>query len=322
MKKNTTRFAAFILSVWLLIGAVDASSLLVPVGKLVGLELQNKTVTIAGFDTACGSAANTAGLKEGDILIKINETPVTCAEDVRTALIKSDGVVSVLVRRGDSTIRLQLQPQITDEGPRLGVYLKQGITGVGTVTWYDPDTGHFGALGHGINTKEHTLAEMTAGNVYEAGIVSVKKGRSGDPGQLIGSIRGSTPIGKLEKNTEQGVFGTVDKAFSGQELPVGDEAAVRKGNATILSTVDGGTPQEYSVEILKIYPTSADTGRNMLLKVTDPALLEATGGIVQGMSGSPIIQDGKLVGAVTHVLVNDPTTGYGIFIENMLDAAA
>ena len=162
---------------------------------------------------------------------------------------------------------------------------------------------------------------MTQGFAYRAKVDNVCKGKSGDPGQLMGSVTDLSPIAPLEQNTPQGVFGKAAKAFSGDALPVADIAQIHTGPAVIRSTIAGENPQEYSVEILKVYPASAASGRNMLLKVTDPQLLETTGGIVQGMSGSPIIQDGKLVGAVTHVLVNDPTTGYGIFIENMLDAA-
>jgi len=138
----------------------------------------------------------------------------------------------------------------------------------------------------------------------------------------MGTVSGREAIGTLSRNTAQGIFGKGVIRASQQPLPVGTAEDVKTGNATILSTVSGDTPQEYSVEIIKIYPASRQNGRNMLIRITDPALLETTGGIVQGMSGSPIIQDGILVGAVTHVLVNDPTTGYGIFIENMLDAAA
>ena len=163
---------------------------------------------------------------------------------------------------------------------------------------------------------------MTDGKVYRASVASVRKGKVGTPGQLVGSITAAEPIGKLRTNTARGVFGQMDAACEGQALPVGKTSQIREGKATILSNISGTSVQEYSVEILKIYPADRAGGRNMLIKVTDPKLLETTGGIVQGMSGSPIIQDGKLIGAVTHVLVNDPTTGYGIFIENMLNAAA
>ena len=158
---------------------------------------------------------------------------------------------------------------------------------------------------------------MRSGVCYNAAILSVQKGISGKPGQLVGTLDGNDPIGTVQKNTARGIFGTIPMS---QDAPLPTGSA-KTGSATIRSTVDENGVQEYSVEILKIYPSSHQDGRNMLLKITDDRLLDSTGGIVQGMSGSPIIQDGKLVGAVTHVLVNDPTTGYGIFIENMLDAA-
>jgi stage IV sporulation protein B len=177
-------------------------------------------------------------------------------------------------------------------------------------------------LGHGVNNGNGKLLDMTQGNAYDARVLTVRKGKSGEPGQLMGAIERLEPIGELTANTAQGVFGRSQEGWPCQELPVAETSEIRTGEATILSTVSGVDVREYSVEILKIYPKSRQTGRNLLIHVTDPALLETTGGIVQGMSGSPIIQDGKLIGAVTHVLVNDPTTGYGIFIENMLDAAA
>ena len=163
---------------------------------------------------------------------------------------------------------------------------------------------------------------MRTGNAYTAQILSVKKGKSGTPGQLVGSLDGESLIGTLSKNTVQGVFGKTDIGWVGEKLPVATWQEIQTGAAQIRSKVQGDSVQEYSVEILKIYPSAKASGRNMLIKVTDPTLLNITGGIVQGMSGSPIIQNGKLIGAVTHVLVNDPTTGYGIFIENMLSAAA
>ena len=193
---------------------------------------------------------------------------------------------------------------------------------MGTVTWYEPENGTFGALGHGVNDAEGNLIQMEQGRVYHASVLTVKTGKSGEPGQLMSAMTGSQEIGVIGKNTLQGVFGKARLAVKEEMLPVGEKEDVRAGDATIRSTVAGNTVQEYSVEIVKVYPNSGPSGRNMVLKVTDPELLQSTGGIVQGMSGSPIIQDGKLVGAVTHVLVNDPTMGYGIFIENMLDAAA
>ena len=299
-----------------------ATELLIPGGQLVGLELRDNTVTIAEFETPLGDAAKAAGLRTGDRILQVGKTPVTCAQDIRDALSQSDGKVDVRILRGNKAKTISLCPAATEKGPRLGIYLKQGTTGVGTVTYYQPDSKAFAALGHGVNTSAGNLLQMTVGNAYDARVLSVKRGTIGKPGQLMGAVTDSTPLGTVEKNTVQGVFGVLEKTASAEPLPVAAPEAVRTGPATIRSTVDENGVREYSVEILKIYPNPPDRCRNMLLKVTDPTLLAATGGIVQGMSGSPIIQDGKLVGAVTHVLVNDPTTGYGIFIENMLDAAA
>ena len=195
------------------------------------------------------------------------------------------------------------------------------VTGIGTVTWYDPQNGTFGTLGHGVNDAQGKLLKLTAGSAYRAQVAAVTKGKAGQPGQLRGSLAGTEPIGQLTCNTDRGLFGRTETGWTGTPLAVAEPAEIRTGSATIYSTVGDGGVREYSVEILKIYPNTPAGDKNLLLKVTDPALLEATGGIVQGMSGSPIIQDGKLIGAVTHVLVNDPTRGYGIFIENMLDAA-
>ena len=162
---------------------------------------------------------------------------------------------------------------------------------------------------------------MTVGKVYPAEVASIQKGKAGAPGQLKGALSSDTLLGSVTVNTQQGVFGTARNAWTGDAIPTAAWEEVRTGDATIRSTVTEGEPQDYSVEILKIYSKTRADDRNFLIRVTDPKLLEATGGIVQGMSGSPILQNGKIVGAVTHVLVNDPTRGYGIFIENMLEAA-
>lgn len=300
----------------------DAVDALVPVGKVVGLQLGDDSMVIAGFDSVLGVAAQKAGLQVGDKIININGRAVHCTEDITNALMARNGNSEIRYMRDGKTRSTKIQPIVTKDGPRLGIYLKQGVSGVGTVTWYDPETSTFGALGHGVNGGNGQPIAVERGALYRASVLSVIKGKVGEPGQLLGNLKDKKPIAVIEKNVKQGVFGTVKVGWEGDKLPIADSDEVRTGAAVIRSNVSGDEIQEYSVEILKIYPNSRNGGRNMLIKVTDPALLQATGGIVQGMSGSPIIQDGKLVGAVTHVLVNDPTTGYGIFIENMLDAAA
>ena len=322
MKKFGFRMILTVLIIMTVIQTAFGAQLLIPGGQVIGLELQNNTVTVAAFDDALGSNAIACGLQVGDRITGINGTPVSCVQDVKKALAHSDGLADIAILRDGKVKTLRLSPAITKDGPKLGVYLKEGITGVGTVTWYDPETGSFAALGHSVSDGSGAPVAMEQGSVFDASVLTVKEGKVGAPGQLMSAVTGADKIGILHKNTPQGVFGTAKLTTDAELLPIASKDQIRTGNATIRSTVAGDCVQEYSVEILKIYANSGKTGRNMLLKVTDPALLTATGGIVQGMSGSPIIQDGKLVGAVTHVLVNDPTTGYGIFIENMLDAAA
>lgn len=298
-----------------------AAELLIPVGEIIGLQLYDSTVTVAAFDDALSRAAQEAGLKIGDEILTIDGQRIRSGEDIRRALASGKGSVSVTVQRGEKKHTFSVTPQSSPDGPRLGIYLRQGIAGIGTVTWYDPETGRFGTLGHGVSSAKGGLLEMTEGRAYSAEVVSVKIGKCGQPGQLKGSAEADSSCGKLVRNTPQGVFGISDTGWKGTRIPTAEFDEVKTGPAAIRSTVRGDSPREYSVEILKIYPQDRPDGRNFLIKVTDPELLETTGGIVQGMSGSPILQDGKLVGAVTHVLVNDPTRGYGIFIENMLDAA-
>lgn len=322
MKRTISAIALSLVLFALLPLQARAAELLIPVGKIIGLQLRDDTVTVAAYDDALGNNAKNAGLKIGDEIVKIDSTEIGCAEDVRAALSRCGSEVELTVRRGSKLSTLHLSPEQTADGPRLGVYLRQGIAGIGTVTFYDPDTGKFGTLGHGVSSSKGELLQMTQGFAYDAQILSVKKGKSGDPGQLKGSADAVNTLGTLLRNTPQGVFGVTKQGWTGESVPVADFEDIHTGTASIRSTVSGNTAQDYSVEILKIYPEDRSDGRNFLIKVTDPTLLSVTGGIVQGMSGSPIIQDGKLIGAVTHVLVNDPSTGYGIFIEKMLDAAA
>lgn len=278
---------------------VHAERLLVPAGTLIGLELQDGTVSIADFDSANCAAAQRAGLRVGDRLIRINDTDITCAADVSQALCSSTGAVQITYSRGSklATTSLSIQPS-----QKLGLYLQQGITGVGTVTWFDPQSGQFGTLGHGVSNRQGMLLQMLRGSAYHANVTGLSKGRAGQPGQLHGQAVSEAPAGILSKNTPQGVFGHLHESLPGQAMPTADSSQIHTGRASIRSTISGNSPQDYAVEILKIDPGSTD-GRNLLLKVTDTNLLSATGGIIQGMSGSPILQDGRLIGAVTHVCV-------------------
>jgi stage IV sporulation protein B len=320
MKKMATRIFAVLLLICTISTPAFATDYLIPGGQVIGLALQDNTVTVAAFDHSM-EAGKKGGLQIGDEILSIDGHMIRSAADVKAALDHSKGQIQMCIRRRKSDKVLTIAPEITTQGPKLGVFLKEGITGIGTITWYDPDSGTFASLGHGVHNRDGKLLKMVSGTAYEAWVRNVQKGEKGDPGQLHGAVTDGKKLGNLEKNTDRGIFGTCAAIPSCPKLPVADACDVRAGQATILSTVNGRETQEYTIEILKLYPTDSPSGRNLLIKVTDPDLLEVTGGIVQGMSGSPIIQDGKLVGAVTHVLVNQPDTGYGIFIENMLQAA-
>lgn len=319
MKKISCRVLIFCLLLALLAVPVLGAQALVPVGRAVGLELEADGLTVAGFDDALGAPAKAAGLEQGDLIVKADGQPLSSAAALRSAVERCREKLILTVLRDGREVNLTVTPQEAAGCKRLGIFVREGITGVGTVTYYDPSTGAFGALGHGVSDGKGDLLPLRAGRVLNAQVASVKKGRVGAPGQLVGAFRAEESLGQLEKNTSCGVFGHASAGWSGTPLPVAEREEIHTGPATIRANIAGETVQEYSVEILKLYPD--ESTRNLLLHVTDPALLQTTGGIVQGMSGSPIIQDGRIVGAVTHVLVNDPTTGYGIFIENMLEAA-
>ena len=188
MKKLTIRFAAVLLTVFTMAQTVSAARLLVPVGQVIGLELRDESVCIEDFDPTLGSAAREAGLEVGDRIVSIDNTPIRCAQDVRKALSASQGQVTVLVLRNNRSLTLTVTPAITEDGPKLGVALRQGVCGVGTVTYYDPDSGDFGALGHAVNQKDGRLIDLGEGFAYPAAVDRVVKGKSGAPGQLTGAV--------------------------------------------------------------------------------------------------------------------------------------
>ena len=302
-----------------------AAAELIPVGQVIGLQLYNDRVTVAAYDDILGGTARSAGLKIGDQILEIDGKTVACAEDVRGALQSSEGEVSLTVRRAGKERQLRFSPANTEDGPKMGVFLRQGIAGIGTVTFYDPQTGAFAALGHGITDVDTgKLMPLSRGSVMAASVKAVKRGASGSPGELRGDFDLTRDLGSLYANTECGIFGVLPEENRpeavGEAIPVARRAEVHTGKAVILANCKGDEVCTYEIEIEKLYGGSAPT-RNLLLRVTDPTLIALTGGIVQGMSGSPIVQDGKLVGAVTHVLLDDPQRGYGILAENMLSAS-
>ena len=263
-------------------------------------------------------------LSAGDKIISANGCNIERPADLKKVVSECQGhEVNLVCIRDGKTLNLTVKPKLIDGEYKLGIALKDGAAGIGTITYIDPETGEFGGLGHGIcDTDTGEVIEMDIGEVTGVILGGVKKGESGKPGELSGILTDKV-TGVLYRNTECGVFGKLDKipeSMLAESVEVAHRDEVHTGEATIYSTVKMGTRKEFKIEITEINKTSTGT-KSFKIKVTDPALIAATGGVVRGMSGSPIIQDGKLVGAVTHVMVANPTEGYGIFIENMLNAA-
>ena len=316
MKKQYLRLLCAVFAVLVCTStALAAPELLIPGGCTVGIQMQTKGVVVTGFEE--GSAAEAAGVKKGDIIIEADGKTVHTTETLKDSISKEDMVLTIL-RNGK-----EAEFCVTPKEKRLGAFVRDSVAGIGTLTYYDPMSGAFGALGHGVNDANSSqLIPVEEGVVVSSSVAEIVRGKNGTPGELKGRFALTSPIGSVKKNCDHGIFGSLNGPLAGKPLPVAAVDEIRTGRASILSNVSGTDVRAYTVEIIKLYPHADTTGRNLLLKVTDKDLLAATGGIVQGMSGSPIIQDGKLIGAVTHVLVNDPTRGYGIFIENMLDEAA
>lgn len=304
---------------------------LIPVGTPIGIYIETDGVLVVGTGefqgeggVSCSPGKNI--VKSGDYIRKVNGTAVEKKDEVIKMVEESGGNPVVLtVERNGETIEVEIQPQKDESGKyKIGVWVRDNAQGVGTMTYIDSH-GNFGALGHGINDVDtSTLMRVDGGTLYETSIIDIKKGTIGNPGEMTGLIvySDSHILGTITKNSTQGIFGSCNsKALAlgtRDALPIGLKQEIQRGAAQILCTVDG-TTKYYDIEITELHLDHDNVNRGIELKVTDPDLLELTGGIVQGMSGSPIIQNGKIIGAVTHVLVQDSARGYGIFIENMLE---
>lgn len=313
--------------------SASVSRTVIPLGRAVGIKMFSDGVVVVGLSeiaTAEGAQApaRACGLREGDIITHINSEEVDSIEEVQDILqTVGEDKLTIRALRGDKQVQMTTQAaQCSADGAyKLGAWIRDSMAGIGTMTFYDPESGVFGALGHGINDVDTALLmPLQSGSIMYAEVTDVKKGAVGAPGELHGAFKVNQDMGELYANTKSGIFGELtDESLTNgaQPVAVATRSEVQVGKATILSNITGNDVEAYEVEISRIYPENTNDTRNLMLKVTDQRLLEATGGIVQGMSGSPILQNGKLVGAVTHVLVNDPTQGYGILAENMLAQA-
>ncbi len=304
---------------------------LIPMGIPIGIYVKTQGVLVIGVGEFMGQDGITYApakylLKSGDYITAVNGEEISSKQEFTSSVESCEGKEMVLtIRRQDSVFDIQLQPALNQSGTyKIGVWIRDNAQGIGTMTFLDAD-GNFGALGHGINDIDTgTLMTLDSGTLYATNIISIKRGMAGYPGEMTGMITYSDNniLGIVTENTSEGIYGycnekIVNEAVDIAPLPIGLKQEVRTGPAQIICSVEG-VPKYYDIEIKEIYMDNNNLNRGMLLKVTDEELLSLTGGIVQGMSGAPIIQNGKLVGAVTHVLVQDATSGYGIFIENML----
>lgn len=306
MKKRIASAMIVFLAFALLPCAAWADQLLVG-GQAVGVEICSDGVLVSGFSevaTAEGalSPAEEAGFAVGDLILRLDGSEVHSAEDLIAAAARLGGREGdALVRRGEKELTLHVRPALSESGQwLLGMWLRDGVSGVGTITFVDPASGLFGALGHSVNDESTgRIVPLREGWISAAEIVGVEPGTPGAPGELCASASGSAKLGRVERNTAAGVFGHLSAAPDGRLLQTGE---IRTGAASIMTTLSGREAREYAVVIDRVYSDGGQT--RALLTVTDGALVSASGGIVQGMSGSPIIQDGSIVGAVTHVSVS------------------
>jgi len=304
---------------------------LIPCGYPIGIYVETDGILVLGSGRITGmdglnyEPINNK-LKSGDYILAINDKKIKDKEELIDEIQNSNGNdVKLLVRRNDEEITVRVTPvKGTDGKYKIGAWIRDNTQGIGTLT-FASTKGDFGALGHGITDVDTgVLMEISEGSVYAADIMSIIRGKEGEPGELIGMIRQSSKykIGKIEQNTQQGIFGKIDKNYqwllNQKTYPIGLKQEVKKGPATILCTVQDKV-EEFEIQIESVDISNSNQSKGIVIRITDERLLEKTGGIVQGMSGSPIIQNNKLIGAVTHVFIQDSTKGYGTFIENMVN---
>lgn len=315
------------------VNVVNRASL-IPGGNAIGVRLNTKGVLVVavtdvlGIDGRRYNPAKDSGIKVGDSILEINNIKVKDAEHVVELLNQiKDTKVKIVIERNKIKFETEVSPvkSIQDNCYRLGIWVRDKTAGIGTLTFYDNQSKVFGALGHGITDMDTgNLLNVDYGKIMNAKIANIEQGKRGSPGEIRGIFYETQNIlGEIIKNSSFGIYGVITDEFiktnKAKPIPIGFKEEVREGKAHILTTIDDNKIEKFEIEILKAQPQQYPNQKSMTVRVTDRKLLQKTGGIVQGMSGSPIIQDGKIIGAITHVFVNDPTKGYGIYIEWMLE---
>ena len=299
----------------------------VPIGSAIGMKLYTDGVLVVGMTEIEGKKPyENSGIKEGDRIIAINQSQIDSTEDLIEVVNKSNGEnLSIKYIRNEETITTSIQPVKNSENQyKIGLWVRDAAAGVGTLTFYEPSSGMFGTLGHGIlDVDTSSLIKIANGELVTTNILSITKGEKGNPGEVRGTIEAGHTLGEISKNTSFGVFGKINNIsqlgiLSKNAIDVCLREKIQEGKAKIICELENGKREYYDIEIKKIFLNNNKDNKSMLIKVTDKDLIEKTGGIIQGMSGAPIIQNGEFVGAVTHVLVNDPTMGYGVFADIML----
>ena len=304
----------------------------IPVGNLAGVKLYTNGVLVVGMSEIQGDdnrmykPYEETGIEEGDTIVAINDSTIHSTEDLIQCVNMSLGnELEIEYVRDNQTMQCSMTPVKTaDEQYKLGLWVRDSAAGVGTVTFYEPSTKSFAALGHGIvDIDTEQLINISSGEFVTTKILNIQKGEKGEPGRIQGTIDNQQNIGVISKNTRFGIYGVVDNVLAlnlnnSKELEVALRDEIQTGKAKILCTLENGKTEEYEIEIEEIYKDNNYDNKSMKIKVTDNRLIEKTGGIIQGMSGSPIMQNNKFVGAITHVLVNNPQEGYAVFGDIMI----
>lgn len=299
----------------------------VPLGNTIGLKLYTSGVLVVGLTEVNGiKPYENTGIEEGDLIVCINGIDVTTTEELTECVDESKGkeLEITYIKDGKEHTTNMTATKTSSNEYKLGLWVRDGAAGVGTISYYEPSTGMFAALGHGIvDVDTEELVTISKGTVVTTNITEIVKGKEGEPGEIKGTIINGLEVGKVNDNSEFGIYGTLTNLSSlninneeQYEVALRDE--IKEGKAEVIINLENGVRKNYEIEIKKIYKNNNSDNKSMIIKVTDEELLNLTGGIIQGMSGAPIVQNGKFVGAVTHVLVSDPTTGYAVFGDLMV----
>ena len=294
---------------------------IIPLGKTVGVCMTTDGILVLGTGRIDGKASPSDGiLKSVYFILKANDETLENKDDLINVLAGCGGSVDLLIYRDGGERNVRIKPIESEEGYRIGAWVRDSTQGIGTLTYFDPQDSSFGALGQGVYDVDiMRLMPLREGEIVGLMITGVRKGKAGNPGEIMGILEKDNVLGKIYKNTECGLYGVMEKPPDGELIPIGLKQDAKEGGAFIMTDVVTGENELYSVEIRHVNRYGVSPDKGLVIEVTDERLVEKTGGIVQGMSGSPIIQNGKIIGAVTHVFVRNPKKGYGIFIESMLE---